>query len=118
MEKHMSKLADDLCAEVRRQCEQAEHFKALWMQANDELEMSRAAERTWETSMMQAIGEDGVGSVADAIAGIKKLNATLLAALKRIVTDLSDNDEEGLIEHTEQMMQARAAIAQAEKGGA
>lgn len=34
----MSRIADDLCAEVRYQCEQAEHFKHLWMQANDELE--------------------------------------------------------------------------------
>ena len=37
----MSKLADDLCAEVRHQCEQAEHFKGLWMESNEELEKTK-----------------------------------------------------------------------------
>lgn len=39
----MSKLADELCAEIRNQCEQAEHFKRLWMQANAELEKAQEA---------------------------------------------------------------------------
>lgn len=33
----MASLADDLCAEVRRQCEQAEWYKRLWIQAQDDL---------------------------------------------------------------------------------
>ena len=35
---------------------------------------------------------------------------TLLAALKSLIKSLSDNDEEGLIEHTQPMMDARAAV--------
>jgi hypothetical protein len=38
----MGTLADDLCAEVRHQCEQAEHFKGLWLRANNELELARS----------------------------------------------------------------------------
>ena len=37
----------------------------------------------------------------------------LLAALQRIVTSLVDADEEGLIEHAEEITAARAAIAKA-----
>lgn len=37
----------------------------------------------------------------------------LLEALQAIVKSLSDQDEEGLIEHAEQMVAARAAIARA-----
>lgn len=35
----------------------------------------------------------------------------LLSALKALVTELADSDEEGLIEHAEPMIAARAAIA-------
>lgn len=38
----MGNLADDLCAEVRHQVEQAEHFKGLWLRANNELEQLHA----------------------------------------------------------------------------
>ena len=34
----MSKIADDLCAEIRAQCEAAEHFKNLFLQCNIEIE--------------------------------------------------------------------------------
>jgi len=34
----VSRVADDLAAEVRAQCEAAEHFKNLWLQTNEELE--------------------------------------------------------------------------------
>ena len=37
----------------------------------------------------------------------------LLAALTSIVTSLADQDDEGLIEHAQQMIDARAAIAKA-----
>lgn len=37
----------------------------------------------------------------------------LIAALKAIVNSLSEHDEEGLIEHVEPMIKARAAIAKA-----
>jgi hypothetical protein len=42
---------------------------------------------------------------------------TLLAALERLVASLSEQDEEGLIEHAPQMEEARAAIS-ASKGQA
>lgn len=38
----------------------------------------------------------------------------LLSALKEIVQSLADQDDEGMIEHTLQMSNARAAIAKAE----
>jgi hypothetical protein len=38
----------------------------------------------------------------------------LLAALRAIVQSLADQDDEGLIEHAEPMIAARAAIARAE----
>ncbi|MES2218395.1 MAG: hypothetical protein V4501_08280 [Pseudomonadota bacterium] len=34
----MSKVADDICAEIKSQFNYAEHFKNLWIQANDEKE--------------------------------------------------------------------------------
>lgn len=37
----------------------------------------------------------------------------LLALLVEVVSELSDTDDEGLIEHTEWMMKARATIAKA-----
>ena len=42
------------------------------------------------------------------------LNAELLSALQNIVKSLADHDDEGMIEHAEQMIAARAAIAKAE----
>ena len=43
-------------------------------------------------------------------------NRSLLIALKNLVTSLSEQDEEGLIEHAEPMIAARAAIAKAPGG--
>ena len=40
-------------------------------------------------------------------------NRSLLIALKSLVKSLSEQDEEGLIEHAEPMIAARAAIAKA-----
>ncbi len=42
------------------------------------------------------------------------LNAELLEALQNIVKSLADHDDEGMIEHAEQMIAARAAITKAE----
>lgn len=42
----------------------------------------------------------------------------LLSALRAIVKSLSDQDDEGLIEHAQQMIDARAAIAKATGGAA
>ena len=42
------------------------------------------------------------------------VNAELLSALQNIVKSLADHDDEGMIEHAEQMIAARAAIAKAE----
>ena len=55
--------------------------------------------------------------VEDSIAELRRLhslNAELLEALKSIVKSLSDQDDEGLIEHAQQMINARAAIAKAQ----
>ncbi len=41
------------------------------------------------------------------------VNAQLLEALQAIVKTLADQDDEGLIEHAQQMIDARAAIAKA-----
>lgn len=38
----------------------------------------------------------------------------LLASLKALVKTMADSDEEGLIEHADEMVEARAAIAEAE----
>lgn len=54
---------------------------------------------------------------ADAAAELRRLhaiNAELLEALQNIVKSLADHDDEGMIEHAEQMIAARAAIAKAE----
>ena len=42
-----------------------EELEAQVKQLAAQLELSLAAERAWETTMMQVCGEDGVGSVAD-----------------------------------------------------
>ena len=42
----------------------------------------------------------------------------LLEALKAIVKSLADQDDEGMIEHAQQMIDARAAIAKATGGAA
>jgi hypothetical protein len=36
-----SKVADELCAEIRNHITNAEHFKNLWLQANNELEQAQ-----------------------------------------------------------------------------
>jgi hypothetical protein len=56
----MTRLADELCAEVRAQCEAAEHFKGLWMQANEELERLKAeCDNTFVVEYVRR-GPDGV----------------------------------------------------------
>jgi len=47
----------------------------------------------------------------DAIVRAVNSHNALVKALQCIVNDLAENDEEGLIEHTEPMIQARAALA-------
>lgn len=42
---------------------------------------------------------------------LRTLNAELMEALRNIVQSLSDQDDEGLIEHAEPMVKARAALA-------
>lgn len=53
-------------------------------------------------------------SVAPRLMTVVVAAPKLLAALKAIVKSLADADEEGLIEHAEQMQAAREAIAEAE----
>ena len=42
---------------------------------------------------------------------LKALNAELAEALESIVKSLSDQDDEGMIEHAAPMLKARAALA-------
>lgn len=49
-----------------------------------QLEMSIAAERAWETSMMRACGEDGPKSVADKFAALYARCAALAAELQSV----------------------------------
>lgn len=62
----MSGIADDLCAEVRYQCEQAEHFKRLWMQANDELERLRQQHEKLQ-AVLERIASTEIAHKADAL---------------------------------------------------
>jgi hypothetical protein len=56
-------------------------------------------------------GEIHCRSKADA--ALIAASPDLLAALKAIVKSLADHDDEGMIEHADQMITARAAIAKA-----
>jgi len=70
------------------------------------------------------VGDRGRGmAVAETIGGTgdERANARLIAAapdllnaLQAIVKSLADQDDEGMIEHAQQMIDARAAIAKAE----
>lgn len=57
-------------------------------------------------------------SIAEAKANARLIAAApdLLEALKAIVKSLADQDDEGMIEHAQQMIDARAAIAKATGG--
>lgn len=57
-------------------------------------------------------GEDSV-EVGTLLGQTMQQRDELLEALKSIVKSLADQDEEGLIEHAQQMIDARAAIAKA-----
>ncbi|HFL4765549.1 TPA: hypothetical protein ACG33R_001175 [Escherichia coli] len=56
---------------------QIEELQAQVKQLAAQLELSVAAERAWETTMMQVCGEDGVGSVADKFKQLAAENAAL-----------------------------------------
>lgn len=60
------------------------------------------------------VATQGMGFAADANAALIVASPKLLKALKAIVNSLADQDDEGLIEHAQQMIDARAAIAEAE----
>ena len=59
-------------------------------------------------------GGDWGDKAAAELRRLHALNAELLSALQNIVKSLADHDDEGMIEHAEQMIAARAAIAKAE----
>jgi hypothetical protein len=68
--------------------------------------------------MMNLKGAHGLGgrrSGGESAANCRLIAAApdLLDALQAIVKSLSDQDDEGLIEHAQQMIDARAAIAKA-----
>jgi hypothetical protein len=54
-----------------------------------------------------------VGKAASELRRLHQVNSDLLEALQAIVKSLADQDDEGLIEHAQQMIDARAAIAKA-----
>lgn len=58
---------------------------------------------------VRLIGNEEVNENAMLIAAAPEL----LALLVEVVSELSDTDDEGLIEHTDWMMKARAVIAKA-----
>lgn len=58
-----------------------EDVERLIASLSERTEASLDAERTWETMMMKAIGEDGPGSVATAIGLLKQQRDELVAAL-------------------------------------
>ena len=57
---------------------------------------------------------DSNGGFIEADARLIAAAPDLLKALKAIVKSLADQDDEGLIEHAQQMIDARAAIDKAE----
>lgn len=68
---------------VRKFCELESKIALLEVQ----LKLSEAAERAWESSMMQACGEDGPKSVADKFAELEsKLETALLECLSAGIT--------------------------------
>jgi hypothetical protein len=74
-----------------------------------------------QTTVMTEAGEPiaettGFGRMADdCVADASLISAApeLLAALSAIVASLAEQDDEGMIEYAEQMIDARAAIAKA-----
>lgn len=60
-------------------------------------------------------GDEGFSHCSDhsADALLRRAAPDLLKALTAIVKSLSDHDDEGMIEHAQQMIDARAAIAKA-----
>lgn len=58
----------------------------------------------------ESLEDNGVADMSMALALCNKIDR-LAVALKDIVKSLSDQDDEGMIEHTEQMIAARAALA-------
>lgn len=74
------------------------------------------AGRSGSIAQIQSADHVGGGITRDEAAANARLIAAsplLLDALEAIVKSLSDQDDEGMIEHTAQMVAARAAIAAA-----
>ncbi len=87
----MTKLTDELCAEVRRQCDDARHFKSLWLRVNDELERVKDELETWvHTNRIDELQRD---------------NERMQAQIERLTSPLG-----------EALVKASAATAQLDKG--
>ncbi len=80
---------------------------------NQEWEQKAA---TWLASPEAAKRLEGYRELARQTAEALNQRDQLLVALKALVKSLADQDEEGLIEHAQQMIDARAAIAKATGG--
>jgi hypothetical protein len=80
---------------------------------NQEWEQKAA---TWLASPEAAKRLEGYRELARQTAEALNQRDQLLVALKALVKSLADQDEEGLIEHAQKMIDARAAIAKATGG--
>ncbi len=82
--------------------------------------MNKYTPGPWEITWGPTIDIAGIAQIPVADDGRHTANARLISAapelleaLQSIVQSLSDQDDEGLIEHAEPMIAARAAIAKA-----
>jgi hypothetical protein len=82
---------------------------------NQEWEQKAA---TWLASPEAAKRLKGYRELAHQTVEALNQRDELLAALKAFVKSLADQDDEGLIEHAQQMIDARAVIAKVEGGPA
>ena len=68
---------------------------------------------TMPRTIVARVPNKGYPEVALHDARLIAVSPRLLAALQAIVKSLADHDDEGMIEHAEEMIEARAAIAAA-----
>lgn len=98
----------------------SKHTPGPWEERTDAHGRGRiSAGGVWIATTWLATGDGNDAPQLPARANARLIAAApdLLEALKAIVKSLADQDDEGLIEHAQQMIDARAAIAKV-KGGA
>lgn len=78
--------------------------------------MSNHTPGTWKAVYVGCSDWDLIGPVTEQDWKLAAAAPDLLAVLQAIVKSLVDQDDEGMIEHAQQMIDARAAIAKATGG--